>query len=511
MNAGYIMTRSARYFGGNEALLCEGKRLTYRELNAEINALANSFLDLGFKKGDRVGLLFHNSVAYVEAYLALYKAGLVWVRLNYRLTARELAEQMDEAGAVALVHGKNLSNLADEVLKRMKREIKRIDEAGEKGIPLSKLLAEGRPDEPDVDVQLDDLSDIWFTSGTTGEPKGIMITHRNIMTCVQFLLSDVYHITSRHKLLTAGALSHAGSVRILPFFLRGGLNVILERFDPEEIFRVIERERITDISTVPTMLIALMDHPRRTEYDLSSIETITYAGAPMPVERIKEAIKIFGPVLSQSYGQAESIITITHLPKEEHIIDGGVREKRLASVGREYPGVRIKVVREDGQECRPNEIGEVITRSDLVMRGYWNKPDKTAEAIVDGWLHTGDLGYLDEDGYLYLVDRKNDKIITGGLNVYPREVEEVLAAHPGVAEVSVFGVSDDKWGEAINAAVVLRSGVTLTERELLDFCDGKLARYKLPKRIHFLQELPKNTFNKVMRKELGRIVEEGKN
>lgn len=506
MNAGYVLTRSAGWHPHRYALLAEGRRMTYAELNGNVNALANSLLGMGLKKGDRVALLFHNSVAYVEFYLALYKAGLVWVRLNHRLSAREIANIIVDSGAGAFIYGKDTGHLAEEVKAALPFDPVYIDEEGKQDIAYERLLKEGFRREPGVDVRMDDISDLWFTSGTTGEPKGIMITHRNIMTCVQMLISEVYHITPRHKLLTPGALSHAGSVRMLTFLLRGALNIVLPKFDPAEIFRIVEREGVTDVSTVPTMLISLMDEPGRTRYDYSSIQTITYAGAPMPLGRIKEALSIFGPVLSQSYGQAESIITITHLPKREHVLDGGEKEKRLSSVGREYPGVAVKIMHE-GRECGPGEIGEVATRSDLVMKGYWNKPEKTAQTIRDGWLYTGDIGYTDEAGYLYLVDRMNDKIITGGLNVYPREVEEVLTTHPSVAEVAVFGTPHQKWGESINAAVVPRAGAVVTEDDLRAFCDGKLARYKIPKKIYLREELPKNAFKKVLRKDLKAIYE----
>ena len=365
------------------------------------------------------------------------------------------------------------------------------------------FLEKGSDQEPEADVHLDDLSDLWYTSGTTGAPKGIMLTHRNILTCVQFLLCEVYDITLEDKLLSVGALSHAGSVRILPFIIRGATNYLHGHFDPVKAFKEIETSKITDFSTVPTILIGLMDHPERPRFNLGSLKRITYAGSPMSVERIKEALNIFGPVLDQSYGQAESIITIAHLPRHEHILNGDpVRERRLASAGREYPGVRVKVVDENDRPLGPGEIGEVITQSDLVMRGYWNQPDKTEEALRGGWLHTGDIGYLDEDGYLYLVDRKHDKIITGGLNVYPREVEEVLSAHPTVAQVAVFGLNDPLWGEAIVAAVVVREGLNVTVEDLMQFCKENLAGYKRPKKIYLLEDLPKNLYGKILRKEL---------
>jgi long-chain acyl-CoA synthetase len=399
-----------------------------------------------------------------------------------------------------LIHGPEFV----ETVEKISPEVRWLIHQGKgTGKNYEEFLQIGSDQEPRVDVTLDDLSDLWYTSGTTGAPKGIMLTHRNILTCTQFLLCDVYDITDEDKLLTVGALSHAGSVRILPFIFRGAINYLHNHFDPVKTFKEIQESKITDLSTVPTILISLMDHPERSHFDLTPLKRITYAGAPMPVERIKEALTLFGPVLDQGYGQAESIITITHLPRQEHILNGDVnRERRLASAGREFPGVQVKVVDDHDKFLGPGEIGEVVTRSDLVMRGYWNQPDKTEEALRGGWLHTGDIGYLDEEGYLFLVDRKHDKIITGGLNVYPREVEEVFSAHPGVAQVTVFGVSDPYWGEVITAAVVPRKEVKVTEEELIQFSKERLASYKRPKKIYFVEDLPKNLYGKVMRKEL---------
>jgi acyl-CoA synthetase (AMP-forming)/AMP-acid ligase II len=503
MNIGYILERTAKNFPDREGLVVGGRRLTFKELNERVNQLANALLAQGLKKGDRVGLLFYNSLAYFESYLALYKAGLIWVRLNYRLSISELTNMMEDSQASAIMHGPEFGNVADEICSSVSAVTQRIRQGEGPGLEYEEFLSSGSKEEPVIEVNEEDLSDIWYTSGTTGEPKGIMITHRNILTCVQFLLSDVYWITEEDRLLTVGALSHAGSVRVLPFLSRGALNILHRSFEPLEIFNTIEREKITDISTVPTMLLALMDHPERRNFDLSSLKTITYAGAPTPVERIKEAVEIFGPILDQSFGQAESIITITHLPKHEHIVNNDPeREKRLASVGREYPGVQVKVVNEKGGECASGEIGEVITRSDLVMKGYWNRPEQTAEALKNGWLYTGDLGYQDEKGYLFLMDRKHGKIITGGLNVYPREVEEVLSQHKAIAEACVFGVPDPKWGEAVRAAVTLRSGTDTSEQELIEFCKSKVAAYKSPKKVHILDSLPKNAYGKILQREL---------
>ena len=506
MNVGHLITRGARYYGDQTAFVLDGEAISFRNLNIRVNKLVNALLSLGLKKGDRVGLLFHNSLAYLESYLALYKAGLVWVRLNARLGPADIKGMIDDSGARALIHGPEFFKIVEEASSELEWVIKKGEGPG---IDYDDFLQQGTDKEPPVDVLMDDLCDLWYTSGTTGAPKGIMLTHRNVLTCTQLLLSDVYDITHEDKFLTPGALSHAGSVRILPFLVRGAACYLHSHFDPQKIFEEIETSKITDLAAVPTMLIALMDHPERPKHDLSSLKRITYAGSPMPVERIKEALEIFGPVLDQSYGLAESIITITHLSRQEHVLeDDPAREKRLASTGREYAGVQINIVDDNDQLLGPNEIGEVITRSDLVMRGYWNQPEKTQEALKGGWLHTGDIGYVDEDGYLFLVDRKHDKIITGGLNVFPREVEEVISAHPAVAQVAVFGAKDPFWGEAVTATVVVREGMSVTDEAVMAFCKERLAGYKRPKKIFFLDDLPKNLYGKVLRKDLKKQFEE---
>lgn len=500
MNAGHLIARSAQYFPESTAFVIEGESLSFRQLNIRVNKLANALYSLGLKKGDRVGLLFHNSFPYLESYLALYKAGLIWVRLNARLTASEIRRMIQDSKTKALIHGPEFG----EVIEKVSAELRLIIHSGVgEGIDYENCLQKGSEQEPGIDVCLDDLCDLWYTSGTTGVPKGIMLTHRNILSCTQFLLSDVYDINNKDQLLTAGALSHAGSVRVLPFIIRGAVCHLHRHFDPLKILHETEKFKVTDWAVVPTMLIAIMDHPEFSHFDLSSLKRITYAGSSLPVARIKEAVVKFGPILDQSYGQAESIIAITHLPKEEHKTDGDpTREKRLASAGREYPGVQIRIVDDYDNILGSGEIGEVVTRSDLVMHGYWNQPHKTKEALRGGWLHTGDIGYMDGEGYLYLVDRKHDKIITGGLNVFPREVEEVIAAHPTVAEVAVFGVEDAFWGEAVTAAVVFRKGAEIGKDELTAFCKDHLAGYKRPKKFHYLADLPKNLYGKVLRKDL---------
>ncbi len=504
MNTGYILTRSARYFSDRTAFVFDERTYSFGELNRRVNRLANALRGMGLEKGDRVGILFHNCPSYLEAYLGLYKSGLVWVRLNPRLSPQEILDTLEDAEAKALIYGPQFEETATAAAKNTGLMIHTGPGPGQ---DYEEMLARASEEEPRIQVDLDDLSDLWYTSGTTGAPKGIMLTHRNIMTCVQMLLTDIYDIDSEARLLSPGALSHAGSVRILPFMIRGASCRIPPRFEPERVLHMIEDEGVTDLATVPTMLIALLDQPDLKERRIDTLKRITYAGSPMPVERVRESLEVFGPVLDQSYGQAESIITITHLSRREHLQCSSENNwSRFGSAGREYPGVRIKVVDEEDREAAPGEMGEVVTRSDLVMKGYWKQEAKTAEAMRGGWLHTGDLGYLDEWGYLFLVDRRHDMIITGGLNVYPRQVEEVLARHPAVAQSVVLGLKDDHWGEAVTAAVVPKPGHNVSAEDLEAFCRTRLAGYKRPKHFHFLDRLPQNLYGKVVRKEVEEII-----
>lgn len=403
---------------------------------------------------------------------------------------------LEDSQTQVLIHGPEFLETAESVSKDLRWVIQK---GGGSGLDYDEFLERGSEREPDVAIFLDDLFDLWYTSGTTGAPKGIMLTHREIPPYIQFLLTDVYDITRQDRFLTSGALSHAGSVRILPFIIRGAACHLHTRFDPQKIFEEIERWKITDLAVVPTMLIALMDHAKRPHFDLSFLKRITYAGSPTPLERIKEALAIFGPIMDQSYGQAESIITITHLPREEHVLKGTRTRK---------------------DDLRQWEENTLVSRSGLWMMRIifwvpmrWGGGDtfrsghaRLLEA-ARGDRQSPERGMAPYRGhrlsgrrrvsYLFLVDRKHDKIITGRLNVYPREVEEVLCA-----QAAVFGVEDTFWGEAVTAAVVKREGMALTNDELLTFCKERLAGYKRPKKIHFLDDLPKNLYGEVLRKDL---------
>ena len=302
-----------------------------------------------------------------------------------------------------------------------------------------------------------------------------------------------------HRPYYAREWQHASS-----YYHGGRQNLIMPGFDIPLLLNTIQQQKVTIIFAVPTMINMLMNYPDLKKYDISSLQTIFYASSPMPVEQIKRALKVFGPVLSQSYGLTETAAELTNLTREDHnITNGDPRKlKRLASAGRPVSECEIRVVNEKGQDVKPGEVGEIIERGDDTMVGYWKDPDLTAGTLIGGWLHTRDMGYFDEDGYLYLVDRKNDMIISGGFNIYPSEVEGVIAGHPAVFELAVIGVPDDKWGESVKALVVLKEGMTASEEEIIELCRQYRSSYKKPKSVEFVKTLPKNAYGKIEKRKL---------
>jgi acyl-CoA synthetase (AMP-forming)/AMP-acid ligase II len=297
-----------------------------------------------------------------------------------------------------------------------------------------------------------------------------------------------------------------GDSHVWPFFLVGGCNVIMPQksFDPDAVLQAIQNEKATDIQIVPTQLNSMLSRQDLKEYDLSSLNRIYYAASPMPVELLRQGLEIFGPIFSQGYGQTESGPQITSLPRKAHqVLDRPLEEQKvLRSCGQPSLGVHVRVVDEKNNDVEPGTVGEIIAQSDSIMVEYWHKPEETREVVIDGWLHTGDLGYYDENGFIYIVDRKKDMIVTGGENVYSREVEDVLYMHPAIAEVAVIGIPDPVWVERVHAMVALKADATATENEIIDFCKEHVASYKAPKSVEFLESLPKNPQGKILKKEI---------
>ncbi len=511
MNVGKLFARAANYYAEQTAVIEDDDLITYKKLNARVNRLANKLLEYGLQKGDRAAILLKNCRQYIEIYLALQKTGIIAVPLNILLTAHEHRFVLKDSGAVVIFYGDYFS---DEVAKDLLpgSNLKTlIMVAGNRVltngiISYESIIGQGSESEPPIEILPDDLCTLNYTSGTTGKPKGVMLSNRNWVAVYRNLLLD-RDIKPGDHLAVVGPLTHSAGSYVMPHFIRGGtVNIIPGGFNVERLLEAIAKSRVSSFSCVPTMLIRFMSEASLKNHDLSSLRNIAYGAAPMPVEKIKEAVRTFGPVLSQNYGQTEAYMTICHLQKHQHVIDGSEKAtKRLASVGRPYTLVEVKIVDNDGNNIQQGEKGELIVRSDHVMCGYWNQPDETKAVLKNGWLHTGDIAQMDEDGFIYLVGRKKDLIISGGFNIYPREVEEVLYRHDGVVDAAVVGVPDEEWGEAVCAFIVPKTGVNLNNKVILEFCKPLLG-FKKPRYIYYLNDLPKGPTGKIDKSALLSLV-----
>ena len=472
-----------------------------------MNGLANSLLQLGGKHGDRVGMLLPNCYQGLETILAPMKAGMAVVPLNLRLHPREHEFILNDSGCFALVYGTEFREHVGAIrssLETVKHFIC-VEDGADSDLSFEEMVDTGAPLPPDVSVATDDLAWVFYTSGTTGQPKGAMLSHRNLLIMVNNFLVDINPAVPEDVLLHAAPITHGSGLALFHHIARGAASAFpsVSSFDPPGIFAAIERYQATTMFLAPTMINILLASPDSSNHDLSSLHTVIYGGGPMYTEHLLEAVRRFGNIFVQVYGLGESPMTITTLPKLEHLVGNDPDlKRRLSSAGREVTGVRVRVADEQDNELPPGQPGEIVVRSDLVMKGYWNRPETNAETLRGGWFHTGDVGYLDPDGYLYTTDRMKDMIISGGANIYPREVEEVIAHHPAVAEVAVIGVPDEKWGEAVKALVVLREGAHVSGDEIIAYCKDNLASYKKPQSVELLSSLPKNAYGKVLKREL---------
>ena len=506
MNVGELVKRCALWYSDRVAFIYEGAHLTYKELNERVNRFSNALLSLGLQKGDRVAILSKNRPQIIESIYACYKAGLVTVPLNARLAIPELVHMVNNSESSALILGEEFIEGVDSVRPEFSglRHYIAITQPQRSMQDYETLIKNSSSSEPQVDVELDDLASLNYTSGTTGVLKAAMLTHRNriCMAEKQLLLPGI-DIDRTSVLCHVGPITHGSYTMVLPIMLRGGRSLILSGFEVDLLLKTIEKERVTHLLLVPTMINMMLNHPDLKKYDLRSIRTIFYSASPMPVERIKQALQVFGPVLIQGYGCTESSALITYLPKEDHMFEEKHKKlKRLASCGVPIMACDVRVVNEKEEDIKPGEVGEIIERGDDTMIGYWKDPERTAETLRNGWLYTRDMATVDEEGYIYIVDRKADMIISGGYNIYPTEVEEVLYRHPAVFEASVIGVPDDLWGESVKAIVVLKEGMKATEDELIQHCKNYLSSYKKPKSVDFVRDLPKNPYGKILRRKL---------
>ena len=474
------------------------RELSYGELDERSNRLAQALLARGVGAGTRVAYLDRSSPEVVELLFAASKVGAVLVPLNWRLALPELAAVLEDAQAPVLIAGPAFREVAEGVLQRLSPapDLLVVGEGYEHWLAAHEPRDPGgRGDAGDVIVQM-------YTSGTTGVPKGVLTTHGNLAVTAQ--TSQRWGFDERSVSLTPLPMFHIGGIGWAYCGLwHGATTVLVSEFDAESVLDVLERRRVTNAVLVPTMLQMLTAVPRAAERDYSALRSIAYGAAPITTTVLKASMRTFGCALFGLYGLTESTGGVVALEPEDHD-PGGPREHLLRSAGRPYPWVELRVVDPiSGRPLGPREVGEVWLRGPNVTRGYFNRPAETAAALTpDGWLRTGDGGYLDEDGYLFLTDRIKDMIVSGGENVYPVEVEEALAQHADVADVAVIGVPDPRWGEAVKALVVPRPGARPAAEELIAFARQRLAGYKLPRSVDFVGELPRTPSGKVLKREL---------
>jgi acyl-CoA synthetase (AMP-forming)/AMP-acid ligase II len=508
MNVSQLLTKSARTFPENLALVHGPKSLTYAQFDSRVNRLANALYRLGVKQGDNVAVMQHNYPETLESIFACFKAGCACVPINFRLHPNEFAFIIDHAEAKAVILSPEFNEAFVSIRDRIPnaRYLITLSDAEDELLDYEKMISAESDQFRDVDPKPDDLAWLFYTSGTTGMPKGAMLTHRNLMAMTMNFYADICPgFGPDDVILHAAPLSHGSGLYSLPNIGKAATNIILasKSFDPKLVLKTIQEYRVTNMFVAPTMIKLMVESSAVDRYDHGSLSALNYGGAPMLVEDLKQAMTKLGPCLVQLFGQAESPMTLTYLPHRDHVLDGSPEQmKRLASSGLQRTDVEIKIFDGNDKELPPGETGEIVTRSDLVMKGYWRNPKATEETIKNGWLHTGDMGYMDERGYLFIMDRSKDMIISGGENIYPREIEEVLIKHAAIREVAVIGIPDPKWGEAIKAVVSLLPGQSATEEELIIFCRNNIASYKKPKSVDFVDELPKNSYGKVLKRDL---------
>lgn len=474
------------------AISFEGRELTYDELDERSSRLASALRSEGFAKGDRVGVLMYNRLEWAEVFFAVAKLGGVIVPINYLLKPQEVEYILTDCGATWVVYEESLRSV---VPPSRDRRYVGVD-TSEVDLPYASLLSSGEPaDLPTVSA--DDLLLLQYTSGTTGMPKGAMHTHSTVLWNSFHQIVD-YRVSADEVFLVVPALCWAAGFHdiALATLMQGGRIVLLPStgFEPARFFATVERERVTSVLLVPTVLKRVLADPALAEHDLSSLRIIASGGEPVPVTAIEDARRMLPScALLQCYGMSEFPTMMLYLDAPDAI-------RKIGSVGRACSAAQIRVVDAEGADVPPGTVGEIVCRSPATMLGYYGKPDATSATLVDGWLRTGDLARVDEEGYVYISGRSKDMIISGGLNVYPAEVERVIAQHPAVLEAAVVGVSDPKWGEIGDALVVLRPDASLSDGELLAYLKEQLANYKIPRRLTFTGDpLPRTTSGKVQK------------
>ncbi len=480
----------------------EGRRISYGELDRRSNQAANGLIAAKVARGGRVAILSKNSPKFFDLWFGGAKSGAVLVPVNFRLAGPEVAYVVNDAQAELLFVGVDFYPLVEKIRDELKtvRQIIALDGDHPAWPAYDGWLAAQPTTDPALPIAVQDCAIQMYTSGTTGHPKGAQLSHANLLTLMPSALEQWGNWHDKDVNLVCMPLFHIGGSGWALVGLYGGVeNVMTKDFEPAAILRMIPEFKISKTVFVPAMMLFLLQAPQCRDTDFSSLELIVYGASPAPLDLVRNALKVFRCDLAQVYGLTETTGGITYLPPEDH---GEHAIERMKSCGKPMVGVEIKIVDGFGKEVPSGEVGELICRTPQVMLGYWNLPDATKQSIKGDWFHTGDAGYKDRDGYVFIYDRVKDMIVSGGENIYPAEVESALFGHPAVADVAVIGVPDAQWGEAVKAVVVKKPGAEVTVKELIDYARERIAGYKVPRSVDFAETLPRNPTGKILKREL---------
>lgn len=497
MELGSITTRAARYWPDQTALIDARKRISFSALEQRANQLAHALIQAGVACGDRVAVQAWNRIELVEAEVACYKVACVKVPVNARLSIDEALHMLRDSGAKVLVADGEHA----QAVSARRAEVPTLQRVVDIDADYEAWIASQPATPVQVPTQGDDVAVLHYTSGSSGVLKAAMQTFGNRLAMLRkFLMSPMRRALPGDLQAHVGPITHASGMNLMYLMYCGAASLLLGRFEETELLQAIQRERVTRLFMVPTMINRIVNHPQVKDYDLSSLRLVLYGAAPMAPALVEKAIALFGPILVQGYGAGETNSMVTLLTEQDHVDALAHNPQRLASCGRCYGETEVRVVNDAGQDVGPGEVGEIIVRGEDIMKGYWNAPELTAEAIVDGYYRTGDLAMVDDESYIYIVDRKKEMIICGGFNIYPAEIEQVLFAHPAIYEAAAVGIPDEEWGEQIKAVVVLKPGHTASPDNILDFCAQRLPGFKRPRSVDFTHELPKNPNGKIVRR-----------
>ncbi len=513
MNLTETLNKASKLFPEKQAIVCGGKRWTYREFRERINRFSHCLKAFGIDKDDKVAILLPNCHTFLEAYYGIAQIGAISVPINIRLSPGEIAFILEDSESKVLISDPVYQKQIDPIRGKISGVHKilwtgdEIHRQEERDLNYEEVLKGGSPESPpEIRINGEDIAQIYYTSGTTGRPKGVMLSHKNVTTHALGTIAEI-HLTDRDVWIHVAPLFHlADAWATWALTWVGGTHVLVREFDVKTVLETIEREKVTLTNLIPTMLNLMVNHPDVGKYDYSSLRVLLSGGAPIAPEVVRKIVETFRCDYIQTYGMTETSPYLTLSLLKEHLkrLPDKEQLKFRAKTGREFIAVELKVVNEKGEEIKKDEkeVGEIVVKGDIVTKGYWKLPEETAKAIRDGWLYTGDMAVMDEEGYVTIVDRKKDMILTGGENVYSTEVENVLYMHPAVLECAVIGVPDEKWGEAVKGIVVLKPGQNTSSEEIIRFCKEHIAHYKAPKSIDFIEALPRTGSGKIQKKEL---------